>query len=213
MFKRRFIKKYKFDVIRYLDSTFVPPPYYGRCYALDLNFDNDSDKSEQSKAEENKNECTSDIKYSDRRSPKDNFDPKLVSELMRINLNEDSSIRSSISAVNLSFVQKVQEYIKNKGLLETDVYKAAHIDRKLFSKMICSKNYTPSKDTVLAIIFGLRLSYEEAVDLLERAGYALSHSIKRDIIIEYFIKAGEYNLNNINAFLYNMNERPIGRNL
>jgi hypothetical protein len=93
----------------------------------------------------------------------------------------------------------------------TDVYKAAHIDRRLFSKIICNRNYLPSKDTVIAFVFALKLNFDEAKDLLERAGYSLSHSIRRDIIIEYFIKERVYNLNNINAFLYNMNEKIIGK--
>ena len=79
--------------------------------------------------------------------------------------------------------------------------------------MLCNRDYQPSKDTVLALVFALKLNLTEAKDLLERAGYTLSHSIKRDIILEYFIKEGIYNLNNINAFLYNMNEKVIGRNL
>jgi hypothetical protein len=86
------------------------------------------------------------------------------------------------------------------------------MDRRLFSKIICNDNYKPSKDTALALIFALRLSLSEAMDMLERAGYTLSHSIQRDIIIEYFIKEKVYNLNNINAFLYNMGEKIIGRN-
>jgi hypothetical protein len=88
------------------------------------------------------------------------------------------------------------------------------MDDSMFNaKMLCNRDYQPSKDTVLALIFALKLSLNEAKDLLERAGYTLSHSIRRDIILEYFIKEGVYNLNNINAFLYNMNEKVIGRNI
>ena len=104
-------------------------------------------------------------------------------------------------------------YIREKDLTEPEVYKAAQIDRRLFSKIISNKDYKPSKDTVLAFIFALRLTLGEGKDLLERAGYTLSHSIRRDIILEYFIKERVYNLNNINAFLYNMSEKIIGRNI
>ena len=117
-----------------------------------------------------------------------------------------------MSSANISFVNKLEYYIREKKLDATDVYKKANIDRRLFSKMICNRDYQPSKDTVVALIFSLKLNLDEAKDLLERAGYTLSHSIRRDIIIEYFIKEGVYNLNNINAFLYNMDEKVIGRN-
>ena len=117
------------------------------------------------------------------------------------------------SATKLTFVQKLKQYIKERDLKETDVYKAALMDRRLFSKMICNDGYQPSKDTAFALIFALKLSAFEAEDLLSRAGYAFSHSIQRDIIIEYFIIQGKYNLNNVNAFLYSMNEKIIGRGI
>ena len=113
----------------------------------------------------------------------------------------------------MSFVNKLEQYIRDKNLEVRDVYKKANIDRRLFSKMLCKRDYQPSKDTVLALIFAMQLNSTEAKDLLERAGYTLSHSIRRDIIIEYFIKEGVYTLNNINAFLYNMGEKVIGRSL
>ena len=50
-----------------------------------------------------------------------------------------------------------------------------------------------------------------AKDLLNRAGYTLSHSLKRDIVLEFFIKEKIYNLNNINAILDDMGEKVIGR--
>jgi hypothetical protein len=85
------------------------------------------------------------------------------------------------------------------------------MDRRLFSKIISNKEYKPAKDTVLALIFAMQLDLNEANDLLDRAGFTLSHSIKRDVILEYFIKEGVYNLNNINAFLFKMQEKIIGR--
>ncbi len=150
-----------------------------------------------------------DVLYSDR----DSFNPALVSAAMRRYLVEKTPVNPLNYATNLTFVQQLRYYILIKNLIETDVYKAALMDRRLFSKIISNKDYKPSKDTVLALIFALKLDINEAADLLERAGYTLSHSIKRDIIIEYFIKEKIYNLNNVNAFLYNMDEKIIGRSV
>ena len=154
------------------------------------------------------------VKHSDRASAKeDSFDAATVAATMSAYLNEQMPKKPLSAATNLTFVQMVQGYMRKKKLVETQVYKAALMDRRLFSKIMCDVNYKPSKDTAIALIFALKLSIAEARDLLERAGYTLSHSIRRDIMIEYFIKEGIYNLDNINAFLYNMYEKIIGRNV
>lgn len=144
---------------------------------------------------------------------RDIFDPFAVSATINSHLNDKTPEKPLSSTIKITFVQKLEEHIRNKNLVETDVYKAALMDRRLFSKMICDKNYKPSKDTAIALIIALKLSLKESKDMLERAGYSLSHSIKRDVIIEYFIKERVYNLNNINAFLHHMNEKIIGRNI
>ena len=156
-----------------------------------------------------------DIRYSTRETSSydvDKFDASFVSDAMRSYLQEKKPAKPLSSSTNLSFVEKLLLHIRQKDLFEPDVYKSAQMDRRLFSKIISNKDYQPSKDTVLALVFALKLSLEEAKDLLDRAGYTLSHSLKRDIIVEYFIKEKVYNLNNINAFLYNMNEKIIVRN-
>ena len=112
---------------------------------------------------------------------------------------------------DLTFVEKLLILIRESGFTEPSVYKSAHIDRRLFSKIISNNWYQPSKDTAIALVFALNLSLEDANDLLKRAGYTLSHSIKRDIVLEFFLKEKIYNLNNINAILDDMGEKVIGR--
>ena len=55
----------------------------------------------------------------------------------------------------------------------------------------------------------MKLSLDELRDLLQRAGYALSRSSKRDIIVEYFVTRGDYNLNRINEALYDFDQPLI----
>lgn len=141
----------------------------------------------------------------------DRYNSSQVSRIMADYLGTSTVIGDMRGYSNESFVEKLRAHIRNNGADEPMVYKAAGMDRRLFSKLISNTDYKPSKDTVLALAIALRLNLDNCRDLLERAGYALSHSLKRDIIIEYFIKAEIYKLDYINEALYDFGERVIGR--
>ena len=113
--------------------------------------------------------------------------------------------------VNATFVDHLCEYIRQKNLKDPQVYKAACLDRRLFSKIMSDSRYQPAKDTAIALAFALRLNLSEVTELLFSAGYTLSHSIQRDVIIEYFFRAGIYDLSDINAVLEEMGQKEIGR--
>jgi len=63
----------------------------------------------------------------------------------------------------------------------------------------------------MALCLAMRLTLDETNDLLSRAGYTLSHSSIRDVIIEFFIKEGKYNLSDLNEVLYRLDQKPLGR--
>ena len=76
------------------------------------------------------------------------------------------------------------------------------MSRQLFSKIRSDANYRPAKKTVLALAIALGLSLDETNDLLRRAGFALSNSNKADVIVEYFLVHGNYDIFTINEALY-----------
>ena len=114
-------------------------------------------------------------------------------------------------AVNQSFVDRVIALINVRNVKDSEIYKAARLDRRLFSKIMSDRSYKPSKDTAIAIALALQLPLSQANDLLSRAGYTLSHSSKRDIVIEYFFRERHYDLIDINLVLYKLGLKPIGR--
>ena len=166
-----------------------------------------------------------DIKYSERGDVRyslsdtddiptqgDKFRKDAVEQLFALySLNNASLNKQLDSTLNLTFVDMLTRYINMKGWRDSKVYKAAQLDRRLFSKIMSDREYKPAKDTALALAIALELTLQQTSDLLDRAGYTLSHSNKRDVIIEYFIREGVHNLTDINEVLYKLDQKIIGR--
>jgi O-acetyl-ADP-ribose deacetylase len=111
---------------------------------------------------------------------------------------------------NETFQELLFKLIKKSNMDEVEIYKAANMDRKLFSKIRSSKDYTPSKRNVVALVLALKLDPKTSKDLIKRAGYILTSGYKFDLVIRFCIENRIYDLNAVNDILHGQGLPLIG---
>ncbi len=120
------------------------------------------------------------------------------------------SLDELMADVGETWQESLFRLIDEKGYTDTEVYKRANVDRKLFSKIRSNAAYQPKKITAVAFALALKLSLDETGDLLRKAGYALSPSSRFDLIIEYFIGQEVYDTYTINLALFEHKQPLLG---
>ncbi len=120
------------------------------------------------------------------------------------------SLEEYVSELDEGFRDMLLRKIDEQGITDAACYKRANVDRKLFSKIKNQPDYRPGKSTVLAFAVALRLPLPEMREMLGKAGFSLSHSSKADLIVEYFVLKGCYDVFEINEALFSFDQKLLG---
>lgn len=136
--------------------------------------------------------------------------PVMYSQYMRGD-RECSGLDQLLAKKEESFSTRLLRLIDEKGMKDSDVYKRADIDRRLFSKIRGDEGYVPSKKTAISFCLALQLGLEDAEKLLATAGYTLSNSSRFDLIIMYLIEKREFDVCFANIVLDDYGEGTLSR--
>lgn len=139
--------------------------------------------------------------------------PKASMEIFREESLEklgEESLEDMLEHLDAGFSETLLTLIDRTGKKDSEIYKKANVDRKLFSKIRNNPAYRPSKTTAVAFAMALELDLDETQSLIGRAGYTLTHSSLFDIIVEYFIREKNYDINELNTVLFRYDQSLIG---
>ncbi len=115
-----------------------------------------------------------------------------------------------LANLDASFSQALLALIDARGLTDAEVYHRANLSRQLFSKIRSNADYRPTKPTAVALAMALGLTLPETRELLGRAGIALSRSSRFDVIVEFYISRGVYDVLLVNEALFAYDQPLLG---
>lgn len=132
------------------------------------------------------------------------YENNLCSQVQNIEIEDFINVKRKPA-----FNQVLFSFIDKKETSDSDVYKKAEIDRRLFSKIRSNPNYHPGKNTVIALALALELNKKETDKLLSSAGYSLTEYDTFDLVIQFCINKKIYNIQNVNEALDYFSLKPL----
>ena len=139
---------------------------------------------------------------------------KTTDELMNLLMSKEDLPQyieeNSNEFLQSSLCQYLNQLQTEHGLKKGDIIADALVERSYGYQIFSGRKEMPSRDVLISFALAMELSLDETDDLLERAGYALSHASKFDVIVEYFIVSGKYNIFDINEVLFKYDQPLLG---
>jgi hypothetical protein len=110
-----------------------------------------------------------------------------------------------------NFAHSLDKLREEKGMSPAELYKAAWIDKRLYSKIMTTVNYRPAKNTAISFALALRLKPDEFASFIRNAGFALSDSSIFDLVIRFCVERDIYDLHDVNALLLQADQKTLAK--
>lgn len=122
----------------------------------------------------------------------------------------DLNLRKMLLERDETFAVMLDRLRKERELKPAELYHKAMVTKNLYSKIMTNMNYHVSKRSAVAFGLALELPWQEFCELIETAGFAMTRHDKFDVVIEYCVKTGEYDIVHVNEHLFNIDpELPL----
>lgn len=139
---------------------------------------------------------------------------RLTADAARI-LPEDAGaylvqIRDELLPEGREFAAYMRGKLREKGILQQDVFLAADLSENYGYKLIAQEKHTRSRDVILRLCIAARLTPEETSEALTLYGMApLQGRIARDVVLLAAIAAGVRDIHDADALLRANRMAPI----
>jgi O-acetyl-ADP-ribose deacetylase (regulator of RNase III) len=134
----------------------------------------------------------------------------IVAYIEKNYVEADKTTDNATPSLAVPFVTTIAQWQDRKGVDAVACYRRANVSKETWEKIVSEENYQPSKTIVLAFAIALGLSLEETNCFLANCGYSFSKKDKVDVIVEFFLNNGVYNVFSINKALFKFDQPCLG---
>lgn len=137
---------------------------------------------------------------------------KEVEKYFDYNLDEEETNNFEITRANHEeWNEELVRLMNSKNLKDSDVYVSSNITKKVFMDIKQDSNYPLSKDLLIRLTFGLKLTIKEASYFYSLVNEGLSYNNKRDLVFRFFIEERLYNIKDLGETLYRFNLKALSK--